>query len=79
MSDKKQRNHLEIWYWMRRHGHTFTSIAAGLGYATHTPVWLTIHGHKNLKKVLKYLRDQGCPEKHLALPKGMEANDGNQL
>lgn len=66
------RNTTEIRVWMLRHGHTIDSIRKALGYANHTPVSLTISGQENLRKVLLYLRDQGCPEEYLDMPKDMK-------
>lgn len=66
------RNSIEIRIWMLRNNHTVDSTRRALGYRNHTPVSLTIDGKSNLRKVLKYLKDQGCPERHLNLPKDME-------
>jgi hypothetical protein len=57
---------------MLRHQMTVDSARRALGYRNHTPVSLTIDGKKNLRKVLQYLKDQGCPEHYLDLPKSME-------
>jgi len=66
------RNSTEIRIWMIRNQLTVDSTRRALGYRNHTPVSLTIDGKKNLRKVLQYLKDQGCPEQYLALPENME-------
>lgn len=66
------RDSTEIRIWMLRNQLTVDSTRRALGYRNHTPVSLTIDGKKNLRKVLQYLRDQGCPEQHLGLPKDMD-------
>lgn len=65
------RNSTEIRIWMLRNGLTVNSTRKALGYRNHTPVSLTIDGKKNLRKVLAYLREMGCPEQFLALPEDM--------
>lgn len=65
------RNSAEIRVWMIRNGHTINSIRTDLQYRTHTPVSLTISGARNLRKVLRYLLEQGCPARYLALPGDM--------
>lgn len=65
------RNSTEIRIWMLRNGLTVDSTRKALGYRNHTPVSLTIDGKKNLRKVLAYLREMGCPEQFLALPEDM--------
>lgn len=72
MSQKK-RNTLAIWFWMKRNGYSYTGIARDLGYTNHMSVWRTVHGEKNIRKVLRYLVEKGCPKSHLCLPKDMEA------
>lgn len=69
---KKTRDSLKIWFWMRTHSHSYTSIARDLGYKNHTPVWRTVHEDKNIRKILRWLVDKGCPLKYLNLPKDME-------
>ncbi len=66
------RDATEIRIWMLRNQLTVDSTRRALGYRNHTPVSLTIDGKKNLRKVLQYLKDQGCPEQYLGLPKDME-------
>lgn len=65
------RNSTEIRIWMLRNQLTVDSTRKALGYSNHTPVSLTIDGKKNLRKVLQYLKDQGCPEIYLGLPDDM--------
>ncbi len=66
------RNSTEIRIWMLRNGLTIDSTRKALGYRNYTPVSLTIDGKKNLRKVLHYLKELGCPEQFLALPKDMQ-------
>lgn len=66
------RNSKEIRVWMIRNGYTIESIRQDLGYLNHTQVSLTIAGVRNSMRVLGYLFNKGCPEKHLGLPERME-------
>jgi len=66
------RNSTEIRIWMLRNQLTVESIRRDLGYRNHTPVSLTIDGKRNQQKVLQYLKDHGCPEQYLHLPKNMK-------
>lgn len=65
------RNSAEIRVWMLRKGHTVESIRKELGYTNNSSVSLTISGRRNTRRVLEWLRDQGCPVRHLALPKAL--------
>ncbi|WP_028318453.1 hypothetical protein [Desulfobulbus elongatus] len=69
----KKRNGEKIYTWMRKNKLTYVDIARELEYASHVPVWRTVHGEKNLRKVLRYLLDHGCPPRILSLPDDMEA------
>ena len=66
-----KRNPAEIKVWMLRNGHTIESIRKALGYANNTSVSLTITGARSTKRVLEWLRAQGCPERYLGLPRKM--------
>ncbi|MBU1002758.1 MAG: XRE family transcriptional regulator [Proteobacteria bacterium] len=47
-------------------------VAAQAGVKTHAVVSRTIRGSVNNRKVLRALKDLGCPEAYLALPKDMK-------
>lgn len=66
------RRSIEIRVWMLRNGHSIESIRKKLGHANATPVSLTIAGKRDNRRVLRYLQEQGCPERLLNLPKDME-------
>ena len=66
------RNSKEIKVWMIRNDHTVESIRQALGYRNHMSVSLTISGEKSSRKVLQYLKDQGCSVQYLALPKNFK-------
>lgn len=68
------RNTLEIDIWMRRKGLSVKKIQEELGYSTHTGVSNTIAGRVHLHKVLRHLKDAGCPVKYLDLPDSMRRN-----
>jgi hypothetical protein len=65
------RNKIEIRVWMLKKSLTVTDIYKELNFRNHTPVSLTLAGHKNNRKVLRLLLDKGCPAKYLDLPKDM--------
>lgn len=66
-----KRNTAEIKVWMLRNGHTIESIRKTLGYANNSPVSLTISGKRSTRRVLSWLREQGCPARYLDLPRQM--------
>jgi len=70
-----KRNARQIKAWMILNDITAMDIARALG-VSHSLVSYTINGAKNNRRVLRALRDRGCPKKWLALPKDLE--DGKQ-
>ncbi|MDR2551410.1 MAG: hypothetical protein LBD10_14555 [Desulfobulbus sp.] len=66
-----ERNSIEIRVWMRRKGIRLVNIQRELEFRTHKTVRATIEGAENNRRVLAWLRDAGCPKKHLALPADM--------
>lgn len=65
--NKGRRNSIEIRIWLLRKGITFTQIAKEVGLSDPL-VSLTISGHRNTRRVLQWLIDNGCPAEFLALP-----------
>jgi len=72
------RNRIEIEVWMRRNGFSVTQIQKSLDYKTHTFISNTLSGREHSRKVLQYLKDQGCPTKYLDLPKDMKEEKVNR-
>jgi hypothetical protein len=72
------RNKIEIDVWMKRNGITVAKIQKALGYRTHTGISNTLCGRENLKRVLRYLLDKGCPAEFLDLPEGSERRKANR-
>ena len=68
----KKRDSLKVYFWMKENGLSYVGIARDLGYGGHMSVWRTVNGKKNIRKVLQYLVDRGCPKGILALPTDME-------
>lgn len=66
----RKRNATEIRVWMIRNGIREADIVRTTG-VEQTYVNKTLHGHRNNRKVLRYLLDQGCPAKYLGLPTDM--------
>ena len=62
-----ERDAKQIRAWMILSDLTPTGLAAELG-VHYTLVSQTVSGTKNNRRVLKALRDKGCPVKWLALP-----------
>ena len=67
-----KRNSIEIKVWLRRQGFRMVTIKKDLGYKDTKTVWATIEGRENNRRVLSWLKEKGCPDKHLALPGDME-------
>lgn len=67
---KKARNSIEIKVWMVRNRVKLIDICEDLGFHNKT-VWATIQGQESNVKVLAWLLNRGCPQRHLALPAGM--------
>lgn len=73
MAAAMKRNSVEIRVWMQRKGIRLVTIQRALDFKSHKTVLATIEGPENNRRVLGWLRDNGCPEKHLALPEDMRA------
>ena len=67
----KKRNVQKIKIWLLKKKITQVDIIRELG-EEQTYVNKTINGLRNNRKVLAYLRENGCPVSYLALPKDME-------
>jgi hypothetical protein len=65
-----KRNATEIKVWMLRKGVKEADIVRATRQEQ-TYVNKTINGHKHNRTVLRYLLDNGCPRKLLALPRDM--------
>lgn len=66
-----KRNKVEIDVWMKRNGLRAVDIQRDLGFKAYKTVFSTISGEENNRKVLAWLLEKGCPEKHLDLPDDM--------
>lgn len=66
-----KRNSIEIRVWMQRNGFRLATIQKSLGFRDNKTVWATIEGRENNRRVLSWLHEKGCPEKHLALPEDL--------
>ena len=66
-----KRNKVEIEVWMKRNGLRAVDIQRDLGFKAHKTVFATLSGDENNRKVLAWLLEKGCPEKHLDLPDDM--------
>ncbi len=66
-----KRNSVEIRVWMQRKGVRIVTIQQDLGFKASKTVWATIEGRENNRRVLGWLKDRGCPGRHLALPEDM--------
>ncbi|WP_027366964.1 hypothetical protein [Desulfocurvibacter africanus] len=69
----KRRKPYRIKEWMADIGLEVNDVAAELG-VHHSLVSHTIFGRKNSRRVLRALRDKGCPKQFLALPEDLENN-----
>lgn len=58
--------------WMVLHNIKNVDIKLALGMKYHTQVIETLTGVRDDQKVLKYLMDNGCPERYLDLPERMK-------
>lgn len=67
----RSRNSIEIRIWLLRKGITYTQIAKEVGLSDPL-VSLTISGHRNTRRVLRWLIENGCPAELLALPSDMQ-------
>jgi hypothetical protein len=68
----KKRNVKQIKIWMIRNDLCEADIVRATAQEQ-TYVNKTLNGHKNNRVVLQYLKDNGCPERYLALPADMQA------
>jgi hypothetical protein len=68
---RPKRNVKQIKKWMIDRELRVKDIVTATG-EERTYVTKTINGSRNNRKVLKYLADNGCPIKHLALPDDMQ-------
>lgn len=66
-----KRNSVEIRVWMQRKGVRLITIQRELGFKASKTVWATVEGRENNRRVLGWLKDRGCPERHLDLPDDM--------
>lgn len=66
-----RRKPYRIKEWMAGIGLEVKDVASELGVHP-SLVSHTIFGRKNARRVLRYLRDRGCPRRYLALPKDLE-------
>lgn len=66
-----KRNSIEIRVWLQRARIRMVTIQKELGFKDNKTVWATIEGRENNRRVLSWLQEKGCPEKHLALPDDM--------
>ncbi|WP_319543192.1 hypothetical protein [uncultured Pseudodesulfovibrio sp.] len=56
--------------YLAERGTNMAKIADALGVSRQA-VQATVRGIKNNRKVLKHLKEMGCPEKHLSLPQDL--------
>ncbi|MGE4193400.1 MAG: hypothetical protein AB7E51_08430 [Pseudodesulfovibrio sp.] len=70
----RHRKPFKIKEWMFSCGLTQYDIRDQLGLSQ-SVVSRTIYGSANNRRVLGYLRDAGCPEEALALPKDMKEKE----
>lgn len=64
------RNSIEIICWLKRNAIKQTQIAQECGkHKAH--VWETIHGDRNDRVILAWLKDKECPAEFLDLPADM--------
>lgn len=70
------RDRIEIDIWMRRKGLSVAKIQKQLGYSTHTGISNTLAGRENLRRVLRFLVNEGCPVEYLDLPEDMSLKVG---
>jgi len=68
----KRRKPYRIKEWMAGLKLEVSHVAKDLGVHP-SLVSHTIFGRKNARRVLRYLRDKGCPRAYLALPQDLEA------
>ena len=67
-----KRNVKQIKIWMGRRDIREKDIDAATG-EERTYVNKTLNGTRNNRKVLQFLKDNGCPVRYLALPADMQA------
>lgn len=67
----KSKNRRKARAWMVLEGIRQVHIKKALQYKHDTQVNETLQGHRNDRRVLRYLLDKGCPPEYLALPPGM--------
>jgi len=70
----RNRKPFAIKEWMFAHGLTQGQIGKRLGISQ-SVVSRTIFGSSNNRRVLAFLREKGCPEQALALPKDMKIQE----
>lgn len=68
----KERRPFLIKEWLAERKIKVIEVAADLGMH-HCVVSDTIHGRRNNRRVLRWLRERGCPARYLALPEDMKA------
>ncbi|MDY7001854.1 MAG: hypothetical protein SVS15_08760 [Thermodesulfobacteriota bacterium] len=66
----RQRKPWRIREWLDEQNIQVIELAAAIG-VHHSLVSATIHGRRNARCVLRYLKNKGCPEEHLALPEDL--------
>ena len=66
----KKRNVKELRVWMIRKGLRVKDVVAATGQER-TYTNKTLNGQRNNRVVLQWLKDNGCPVKHLGLPVDM--------
>lgn len=71
----KLRKPFRILEWMSEAGLSVTGLAEELGVDP-SLISHTIFARKNNRRVLKALRNKGCPREHLDLPKDLLTLDG---
>lgn len=59
--------------WMAENRWRQCDIQRSLRYAHATPVWETIAGRRDSRRVLQWFVDHGCPVSFLDLPEDMKA------
>lgn len=67
------RDYWAIKKWLHEKGITMNDIAGALGINAGI-VSSTIRGLRNMRQVLKWLSDKGCPVQYLSLPEDMKIN-----
>jgi transcriptional regulator with XRE-family HTH domain len=70
----KNRQPWRIREFLESKGMNQADVSREVGVSQHV-MSETIRGIRNSRKVLVYLRDQGCPVKHLDLPEDLKPQD----